>query len=292
MALSIGVDCSRGQWRISLRENGLTLQLSSFIDGTSALAYLERTCALYPEPTIVLSTDLSMPLTRLSKLTEQQLNELTAHLIQQQVEQHFLYAIKIMSLDSYCLPAIKYLASVPIHRKLGYLNLGAPGDLSVVTTLLYRIREREAAWSEMSFFSLEIGYRSRRIVVVEEGRIVNGIVGVATGDLTHLPDGAEYFSDETARGDAADRAFWESLTRELAGLMAVHHLEDIIVMGPRKAAFIERFSDTYQVYYYPQGEPDSEGYEAAIGAGIIAEGLRYPGLAAEVVERLQICSLS
>src|SRR6266568_4470755 len=114
MALSIGVDCSRGQWRISLRENGLTLQLSSFIDGTSALAYLERTCALYPEPTIVLSTDLSMPLTRLSKLTEQQLNELTAHLIQQQVEQHFLYAIKIMSLDSYCLPAIKYLASLPI----------------------------------------------------------------------------------------------------------------------------------------------------------------------------------
>ncbi len=289
MALSIGVDCSRGRWRISLRENGLTLQLSSFIDGSSALAYLERTCALYPEPTIVLSTDLSMPLTRLSKLTEQQLNELTAHLIQQR---HFLYAIRIMSLDSYCLPSIKYLASVPMHRKLGYLNMGAPDDLSVVTTLLYRIREREAVWSEMSFFSLEIGFRSRRIVVVEEGRIVNGIVGVATGDLTHLPDGAEYFSDETARSDAADRAFWESLTRELAGLMAVHHLEDIIVMGPRKDAFIERFSDTYQVYHYPQGEPDSEGYEAAIGAGIIAEGLRYPGLAAEVVERLQICSLS
>ena len=289
MALSIGVDCSRGRWRISLRENGLTLQLSSFIDGSSALAYLERTCALYPEPTIVLSTDLSMPLTRLSKLTEQQLNELTAHLIQQR---HFLFAIRIMSLDSYCLPSIKYLASVPMHRKLGYLNMGAPDDLSVVTTLLYRIREREAVWSEMSFFSLEIGFRSRRIVVVEEGRIVNGIVGVATGDLTHLPDGAEYFSDETARGDAADRAFWESLTRELAGLMAVHHLEDIIVMGPRKDAFIERFSDTYQVYHYPQGEPDSEGYEAAIGAGIIAEGLRYPGLAAEVVERLQICSLS
>jgi len=74
--------------------------------------------------------------------------------------------------------------------------------------------------------------------------------------------------------------------------MAVHHLEDIIVRGPRKDAFIERFSDTYQVYHYPQGEPDAEGYEAAIGAGIIAEGLRYPGLAAEVVERLQICSLS
>ncbi len=292
MAMSIGVDCSRGQWRISLRESGLTLQLSSFIDGTSALAYLERTCALYPEPTIVLSADLNLPLTRLSNLTEQQLNELTAHLKQQQVGQHFLYAIRIMSLDSYCLPAIKYLASVPIHRKLGYIDMGASGDLSIVTTLLYRMREREAAWSEMSFFSLEVGYRSRRIVVVEEGRIVNGIVGVAAGDLTHLPDGAEYFSDETARGDAADRAFWESLTRELAGLMAVHHLEDIIVMGPRKDAFIERFSDTYQVYHYPQGEPDSEGYEAAIGAGIIAEGLRYPGLAAEVVERLQICSLS
>ena len=288
MALSIGVDCSRGQWRIGLRENGLTLQLSSFIEGASALAYLERTCALYPEPTIVLSTDLNMPLTRLSKLTDQQLDELTAHLIPQQAEQHFLTAISIMSLDSYCLPAIKYLASVPMHRKLGYVNMGAPGDLSVVTTLLYRIREREAAWSEMSFFSLEVGYRSRRIVVVEDGRIVNGIVAIAAGDFAHLPDGAAYFGDETARSDAAELAFWESLTRELAGLMAVHHLEDIIVMGPRKDAFIERFSDAYQIYHYPQGEPDSAGYEAAIGAGIIAEGLRYPGLAAEVVERLQI----
>jgi hypothetical protein len=292
MALSIGIDCSRGQWRTSLRENGLTLQLSSFIDGASALAYLERTCALYPEPTIVLSADLNMPLTRLSKLTDQQLNELTAHLIPQRVEQHFLTGIRIISLDSYCLPAIKYLASVPMHRKHAHIDMGAPDDLSVVTTLLYRIREREAAWSEMSFFSLEVGYRSRRIVVVEDGRIVNGIVGIAAGDLTRLPDEAEYFDDDTARGDAAERAFWESLTRELAGLMAVHYLEDIIVMGPGKDAFIERFSDTYQIYHYPQGEPDSEGYEVAIGAGIIAEGLRYPGLAAEVVERLQICQLS
>jgi len=268
------------------------LQLSSFFDAASTLAYLERTCALFPEPTIVLSADLNMPLTRLSKLTGQQLNELTAHLKPQQVEQHFLTAISFMSLDSYCLPAIKYLASVPMHRKHTYIDMGAPGDLSIVTTLLYRLREREAAWSEMSFFSLEIGYRSRRIVVVEDGRIVNGFVGIAAGDHTYLPDGAEYSGDENACGNAAELAFWESLTRELAGLMAVHHLEDIIVMGPGKDAFIERFSDTYQIYHYPQGESDSEEYEVAIGAGIIAEGLRYPGLAAEVVERLQICPLS
>jgi predicted butyrate kinase (DUF1464 family) len=283
MTLCIGVDYSRGQCRISLRENGLTLQLSSFIDLASALTYLERICALYPEPTIVLAADLATPLTHLSVLTDQQLNQLTAHLKQQPADQHFLTAIRVMSLDSYCLPAITYLASVPLHRKLGYNNIGAPRELSVVATLIYRMREREAAWSEMNFFSLDIGYHSRRIVVVEDGRIVNGI---APGDLTHLTAEAEYF------GDAAERAFWEGLTRELAGLLAVHHFEDIIVMGSHKDAFIERFSDTYQIYLYPRGEPDSEGYEAALGAGIIAEGLRYPGLAAEVVERLQICPLS
>jgi predicted butyrate kinase (DUF1464 family) len=280
MTLSIGVDCSRGHCRISLRENGLTLQLSSFIDLASALIYLERTCAHYPEPAIVLAADLAMPLTRLSMLSDQQLNQLTAHHKQQQ---HFLTAISVMSLDSYCLPAITYLASVPPHRKLGYSNIGAPRDLSVVATLIYRMREREAAWSEMNFFSLDLGYHSRRIIVVEDGRIVNGFT---PGDLTHLTGEAEYF------GDAAEEAFWEGLTRELAGLLAVHHFEDIIVMGSRNEAFIERFSDTYQIYLYPRSEPDSEGYEAAIGAGIIAEGLRYPGLAAEVVERLQICPLS
>ncbi len=294
MALSIGVNCSTGQWRTCLRERGQALRLCSFVNLTTVLSYLERTCAFYPEPTIVLPADLAMPLTRLSKLTDQQLNELTSRLKRQQKDDllQFLIAISTMSLDSYCLPAIRNLVSVPLHRKLNHIDIGRPDNLSIVSTLLYRMREREAAWSEMNFFLLDIGYRSRSIVVVENGRIVNGISEIADDDLTDCADIAGFFADEDARRPAAEQAFWEGLTQELAGLMAIHHLEDIIVMGSRKDAFIERFGDTHQIYLYPPGEPDSESCEIAIGAAIIAEGLRYPGLAAEVVERLQICQIS
>jgi predicted butyrate kinase (DUF1464 family) len=294
MALSIGVDCSTGQWKTCLRESGRALRLCSFVDLTTMLSYLERTCAFYPEPTIVLPADLAMPLTRLSKLTDQQLNELTSRLKRQQQDDllQFLIALRTMSLDSYCLPAIRHLVSVPLHRKLNHIDIGGPDNLSIVSTLLYRMREREAAWSEMNFFLLDIDSRSRSIVVVEHGRIVNGISEIANDDLTDRSDIASFFADEAARRHAAEQAFWEGLTQELAGLMAIHHLEDIIVIGSRKDAFIERFGDTYQIYLYPSGEPDSESYEIAIGAAIIAEGLRYPSLAAEVVEQLEICHLA
>jgi len=290
MALSIGIDCSRDQWRTCLRESGQALRLCSFVDVTTALSYLERTCAFYPEPTIVLPADLAMPLTRLSKLTGQQLNELTSRLKQQKQDDllQFLIAVRTMSLDSYCLSAIRNLVSVPLHRKLNHIDMGGPDNLCLVTALLYHMREREAAWSEMNFFLLDIDYHSRSIVVVEDGRVVNGISEIATGDFSDCADIAGLFADEAVRRHAAEQAFWESLAQELAGLMAIHHLEDIIVRGSRQDAFIERFGDTYQVYLYPPGKPDSEGYETAIGAAIIAEGLRYPGLAAEVVERLQI----
>ena len=276
MALTIGIACSTTYWKTCLRENARILELRTFPGFSTAFAYLESTCALYPEPTITFPLGRGFPLARLSTVASR-LNEQ-----QQQREdvQPILMAIKALSLDSYCLPAIRHLPSVPSHRKLGHLDIGTPGDLCRVVTLIYRMSERQMAWSEMNFFYVDVG---RSIVVVENGQIVNGI-SYATAPC---PAEALSVGDVEVRR-ASELAFWEGLTRDLAGLMAIHHLEDIIVIGQYRDAFVERFAETYQVYLFPRGEPGTDGYEAAIGAALIADGLRQPSLAAEVVERLQI----
>jgi len=140
---------------------------------------------------------------------------------------------------------------------------------------------------------LDVEHNSRSIIVVEDGRIVNGLgenagtyhaYGVGQQEGIDSGDGSDTMEDEVI----AEQAFWEGLTQDLAGLMAIHHLEDIVVTGQRKDAAIERLEDTYQFYCFPHHTYEQEGFEAAIGAAIIAEGLYYPGLAAEIVERLQL----
>ncbi len=291
MALSIGVEYNFENWRTCLMEHGRTLELRSFLDSESAFGYLQYICALYPEPTITLSVGYDLPLTRLNQLTEQQ-RQAMDHLPQRNEIQEILLAINSLSLDSYCLPAIRYLSSVPIYRKLKYENTGTTDGLCIIATLLYRMREREMSWSEMEFFYVELGQRGNRIVVIENGRIVNSLCNAESASKCHTEqrDAAGLFRDELEAKQAFEQAFWEELTQELAGLMAIHHLEDVIIRGQHQDRFAEHFGDTYQVYIFPQDEPDTEEYEGAIGAAIIAEGLRYAGIAAEVVEQLQICS--
>lgn len=291
MPLSIGIDCSTAHWRTCLMEHGQILYVCSFVNFTAALLYLQSVCALYPEPTIVIPLGRGTSLARLSNLTDQQLQAITTSLNKQQPQadlKQIVIAIKALSLDSYCLPALRHLQSVSLHRKLNSTDLGTPDSLCIISTLMYRLSERQTAWSEMNFLCVTVGYNSKSIVVVENGRIVNGISQHQEADPGHAGAVAVSFVDDTEVRRATEEAYWEGLTRDLAGLMAIHHLEDIIVIGQRKDAFIELFAETYQVYFFPPGEPGTDGYEIAIGAAIIAEGLRHPGLAAEVVQRLQI----
>jgi len=72
-------------------------------------------------------------------------------------------------------------------------------------------------------------------------------------------------------------------------LMAVHHIEDIVALGDFQEAFIDHFAENYQVYLFPSTEADTPGFECALGAAVLAEGLFLNGKAREIVERLSIC---
>jgi predicted butyrate kinase (DUF1464 family) len=258
-------------------ENGQPLELNSFVDSVVARAYLEHTCTLYPEPTIVLSSDLTTPFTRLVAVSNTSLEEMIPrHYTAEQGEtlQKLLIAIGYRNINSYFAPSVKYLSSMPPHRKLMRENLGTANNLCAIAALLKQLRARDAAWSEMNFLCLEVDPNFRSILVVEDGRIVNGMSRVA-----RIEDQFQ---------EASQQAFWEGLTQELAGFVAIHHFEDIVVMGQLKDAFIERFADSYQVYLFPYSRPDYEGFEAASGAAAIAGGLYGQNARAEIVERLQI----
>jgi predicted butyrate kinase (DUF1464 family) len=155
-----------------------------------------------------------------------------------------------------------------------YKSLGTGNSVCAVAALLSQLRAREAAWSEMNFLCLEVNANCRSILVVEDGQIVNG--------------GSSMTRSEQRFQEAYEQAYWEGLTQDLAGFMAIHHFDDIVVTGQRKDAFIERFADRYHVYLFPYGQPDAEGFEAASGAAAIAEGLYGEHTCAEIVERLQI----
>src|SRR5947209_5477078 len=145
----------------------------------------------------------------------------------------------------------------------------------------------------MSIIYLEVDDNARSIVVVKDGQVVDGLSKNMPLELLDQGDGEQ--ADDV---QMIEDAFWEGLTQDLAGLMAIHHFEDIVVMdrrvssesmpGSRKDDVIERLNDTYQFYHFPHGESEPDGFEPAIGAAIIAEGLYGPGLATEIVNRLQI----
>ena len=276
MSVAIGLACDSESWKTCLMENGQILQLNSFADAFVARTYLEHICTLYPEPTIVISADLDTPLIRLVGLSTACLKDILAKKIPSEQKESlsgFLIAMGYANINSYLAPSVKFLSSVPSHRKLMRDDLGSASNLCAVVSLLMQLKAREAVWSEMNFMCLEVNYGYRSILVVEDGRIVNGMMSVQTGDCDQ---------------EAAQEAFWEGLTQELAGLLAVHHFEEIVVTGHLKDAFIERFADVYQVYLFPSMQPEFDGFEVALGAAVIAEGLYGRNAFAEIVERLEI----
>ena len=308
MALSAGIGFDENTWKICVMEHGEVLELRVYKSASAALAYVEHHCVLYPELTIVAATaGFESPFTALHSLPSDEINGDNDTDQQAFGAKELLIAIGKMNLNSYCAPSVKYLPTVSLHRKLMRTHLGASNSLCASAALLYGLRKREAAWPEMQFLCVKVDQDTKSILVVEDGRIVNGIgdvPGRRRALMNGVPGGVnesfpgEYsdreFKAQEHRGEAkyrlhaSEQAFWEELTQELAGLMAIHHFEDVVVMGESKAAMIERFADSYQVYLFPYSELDVEGYESALGAAVIAEGLYSPGLASEVVERLQI----
>jgi predicted butyrate kinase (DUF1464 family) len=272
--IGIGISYTSGHWKTCLAENGMIQAFSSFTDVQSTFSSIKQLCGEHPDALVALSSPQEAPFLPLHSIIHEQLasgNELID-------VQEFLHLINAASLKGYQLPAIKYLSEVPRYRRLKYPSLGSAEKLCSVATLLYRMRQQEAPWSEMHFLYLEIGAVSHSITVIKDGYIVDGIGEVSIG--------YEEAVDEEDRA----LAFWERLVQDLAGLMALYQIKDIVIKdyqaATREQNVIDRLGESYQFYLFPRVESEPEGFEGAIGAAILAEGLSGLGLSAEVAGRL------
>ncbi len=302
MAVSIGIDYAQGQWRVCRGEQGQAVELHQFESAEGMLATVRRLCAQYPEPTIVMALDVSTPFVPLSLLSDEQLERLVQQYHPTPAFAEIKAALQVLSAltsRGYCAPSVEYLPTVPRHRRLMRPALGTARQVCAVVALLHHMREQEAAWVEMNFFYLNAGESGTCALVISDGQIVNGIdplsgsaLAVSYGYLA-LAEGIENLGEEEqARRDALqsalDEAYWEGLTQELAGLLAVHHSEDVVVLGKQSDRLVERLADTQQMYLFPYAHTEREGYEAALGAALLGEGLEQGGSSGEIIAHLQL----
>lgn len=279
MALSMGVVRHGNSWKTCMMEQEQLVERLVFENPAQTLSYLAHTCARYPELTLAVSVAGDAPFLSLSDSTARQWKTLLAFPfndwgISEACE--FLIAVKEMNLHSYLLPSMRYLPGIPWHRKVSSRFPGSSNDVCVVAALLSSLREREAAWSEMQFLCVQVNRDFKSIQALENGCIVNGMAATLPFD----------WQDERMQA-VYERALWEELTQDIGGLMAIHHIEDIVTLGDFQEEFIERFAENYQVYLFPSGA-DEPGFECALGAAVLAGGLFLPGKAREIVDQLSI----
>jgi hypothetical protein len=292
MALSLGIEYSVQQQKMCLMESQHIVETKLFTATDALLSYIEDICARYPEPVVALSISPA-PLSdnSLAMASEDALyQEITAYMRQSLSETQAIDAkLDALNLTSYRIPSVKQVTSIPRYRKLNRDKMGSSSVLSAVATLLYRMRRQDAAWSEMRFLYLDIEKAARSIIVVQDGTIVDGMT---------RPMYEALYNDDGDREirHLVEAAFWEGLTQDMATLMALHHCEDVVLLVQRqpeelyrlREVVIERFGGIYPCYLFPTQEGEPEGFEAVIGASVIAEGLYEAGGAAEVVTRLQL----
>jgi predicted butyrate kinase (DUF1464 family) len=300
MAISIGIDYTPGRWHICSVEQSKQAEFQFCATAGEMLALVSQVCALYPEPTIVISLDVATPFTSLPALTEQQVDRLAQryHPTPACTElKEAQLALRSLSLRTYCAPSVEYLPTLPAYRRLLRPTLGNANEVCAIVALLHHMREQEASWPEMNFFYVNAGESGTCVLVIKDGQIVNGIGLVQGSPLPAVyhylatlesTEDAEEESRRAAFRQAQEEAFWEGLRQDLAGLLAVHQIEDVVLLGQKSPALIERLADLYQVYLFPHAGPNGQGYEAALGAALLAEGLEGDGCAAEVVEHLRI----
>jgi len=292
MTLSIGVAYTPEQWKVCVVDQGQPTEFHTFTTTSTLLDLLAQICAHYPEPTLVLSLPVNSPFRALRAFTEKQEQRLTGTLPGEVGE--VLRSLRALSGQSYCAPSVAYVPTVPLARRLMRPELGGANDVCAVVALLHHMHAQEALWSEINFLCVRASQEGCSILVVQDGQIINGV-----GTLQGSSQEAAYrylaalepdlSVNAEALQPAIDAAFWEGLTQELAGLLALHQLEDLVIFGPVSNSIIEHLTETdYQIYLFPSAQSDQEGYEAPLGAALLGEGLQPDGSATELVERLKI----
>jgi hypothetical protein len=298
--LSVNLSYKPCHCEVSLMQNGNVLEYFIWEEMIDMLTYITQVVARYPGLLLVLVTDLETDLCSLADLFKQ-CGQQSKQGVQRQDTCLYDFLREVSALPIKCLhlPAVKYVLNVPLYRKRFFPTMGSPRAICALATLLYRMRQQDADWTEMTFFYLELQHTSYTVVVVKDGTVVDGVKFDVALQFEQIGS-----QSQEQRADLLEAAFWERLTRDLAGLMAIHHIEEIVLRDEgndradmqyesssnaqpiRVEEAIDRLGDSYKLYQFPQEGGEQPGCEIAFGAWLLTGGFLSSGHAAEPAQRL------
>ena len=280
MTVHIGIDSSTLPWKVCVVEHDTIRECTEFEDLSDLYLYLERLYNRYSAVNLALAIQSEIALTPLEVWYEDQQAQ-ASFAVTAQTLHDFLIVLDELAPTGYLLPAIRYLPTIPTHRRLLRESLGSSQMLCISMTLLYHMRQQGAVWSELTFGCLELSDTFYRLIVIREGKIIDGTALWQPFRAADMLDASE---------DLLEQAILEQLSREFASLMAIHHCEDVVLLdhthGIRKEGIIEYFADLYQIFFFPSTRTELAGFEVAQGAALLAAGLNQSGLASEIVLHL------
>ena len=296
--LSLGLDCDMTVWRAAAWDENRAVDLQTFPRVDELWDFVEDLTARHPAMPIVLPSGLGIPVTRVGEILDQDIVEMTMHPGRPTASGlgEFLAEARRRSLRAFCIPSVKLLSTVPPHRKLNRLDLGTSDALCAAAWAIHCLEATGRSHSECDFVLLHTRIGTRSLVVVQKGRIVGGIgatadqSGPTRGEAPPAfgsPPGASPSARQAQEAGSGvpgieQAALWEGIQKELFGLLGFHQLSELIPTGPRRAEFSQALATRLPFVQLPSPQ---DGYEAALGAAVIATGLT-GGPTAPLVEHL------
>lgn len=294
---TLGIDAGTLSWKACLMEGERIVVLDSFKGPEAVLDHWRRLLGEHPDLVAVLPSGFGIPVKRADEIDERDLFEMTLKREGEEVLGlgRFLKGAREVDGEAYCIPSVKLLPTVPVHRKLNKVDMGTSDKLCAVAYILWGKAGFEPR--KVDFLALEVGYAHKALLAVKGSRIIDGIGstlgsmgpkarGAIDGELAYLHSfkkrdiySGGYLDLEERFGGHGREAFLEGLEKEVAMFRAFYGIGELSIYGRRWGEVAERLRGTT-----PQ---EHEGYEAAIGASMVANGLA-GGIFKGIIQALEL----
>jgi predicted butyrate kinase (DUF1464 family) len=283
--LSLGIDHDAGHWKVAVWDEQAAADLRALRVAGEVWEVVDEVLTRHPATPIVLPSGLGVPVTRAADLMDQDLAEITLDLDGRAVDDlgAFLAEARRRALRAFCIPAVKLLPSVPIHRKVNRLDLGRAGALCAAAWIIHSAGAQGLAPAACAWVLVHASRTGTCLLAVRAGRIVDGTGDLApiTGRLTsrkleELLRRAAHPGPRRPRvqaswpPDAFAEGEGEMLTQAALGLLRFHGLPHAVVIGDRRCEAERLLGGRVPLASAPAV---GAGFEAALGAAVIAAGL-------------------
>lgn len=137
--LALGIASAPAGWRLALWDEHRAARLHALANADELWAVLRDLLEAHPAMPVVLPSGLGIPVTRAGDLLDQDIAEMTGAPADDGADRlgALLVEARRRVPRALCIPAVKLLPTIPLHRKLGRRELGTAEALCVGAWVLH-----------------------------------------------------------------------------------------------------------------------------------------------------------